>query len=191
MTTKKRISILFIWLFCPSLSQAETIQCYVPKEYVYTEGKGYEPVDFVDAFTIESQSDHILVTMAFDGATEQLYPYRIRAEWLNQKDTDGVFTNIDSFTNQASYGSRLGFAPEKGKVVIVSDLYNQFHYLWGEDSKVTTVKMNGKEVEVYVFAYYFPTVEGYRVVGDSYYCPNSKIQKMFFEFAVSGNLTVY
>lgn len=172
---------------------AQTIQCYGPSEYVELEDGFYHPTNLAPFFSIESKADHIVVRMVEDGAMDQLYPYKIKSQWMRKKDEEGNLINFESFykEDEQNLSDRFAFAPEPARTVAVSNTYNQFHVMWGEDSKIETIEINGSDVETYSFLYYYPIVDGYRVVGDRYYCPLSEIRALFQKFSQSGAVTIY
>lgn len=185
--------ILTALFFSGTVSATPTthIQCYVADDYQELEDGSYRPLNLTPHFSIEAASDHIMVKMRQDGATDKLYPYKIRSQWLRRTDRDGNFVNYDIWGVEPDFSDRFAFAPEARKTEVVSDSYNQYHVLWGKDSEILSAEIDGKEVELYLFSYYYPTIERYRVVGDSYFCPLTSIKKLFEGFASTGSLTIY
>ncbi len=186
--------ILLSCLCVPALSSATTVQCYYAQDYVEDKNGSYKPENLLPFFTMEVKKDRIITKMSQDGASDVLFPYLITKEWLNEKGPDREYKNVRDPWNKPGFANRLGFAEKKRKDLEIETTYNQALFIWGKDSDITTVTLDGQKVEMYTFAYFFPAIEEgqhYRVVGDDYYCPNAQVQKMFFDFSVNKSLTIY
>ncbi len=192
--------VLFISSTGYSENQPEHVICGTPN------AEFNNSTHLVPFMKLEKEGDHVKVTVfeteSEGPISENLYPYYIPELYVNEgigtfygtaKNYSGGHSDfeVDQDGFLLRKPSRLGFATEPGKLIPLSDSYNQVFLMWGEHNLVN-FSFDPKGEDYFGFQYYSPYNEQMnRVVGGTYYCPYRKLDGLLWSLYKDNLVTSY